>query len=53
LTQEFPAALLKNDIQVRSVAHAYCAGHLASKIWKEKFEEDYLYTTPGETISNK
>ncbi len=43
--------LLKNDLQVHRVAPAHCTGHLAFKILKDTFGNDYLYAGLGDTIS--
>lgn len=43
--------MLKNDLKVQRVAPAHCTGHLAFKILKDTYENDYLYAGLGETIS--
>ena len=45
------AQQLKNDLSVKRVAPAHCTGHLAFKILKEQFGENYLYAGLGETIA--
>ena len=42
--------LFKNDLKVHRVAPAHCTGHLAFKIFKEFYGEDYLYAGLGETV---
>lgn len=44
------AAQLQNELSVRRVAPAHCTGHLAFKILKDQFGENYLYAGLGETI---
>lgn len=44
------ANLLKNDYLVRRVAPAHCTGHLAFKILKDRYADDYLYAGLGEVI---
>ncbi len=44
------AAQLKNDLGVKNLAPAHCTGHLAFKILKDTFGENYLYAGLGERI---
>ena len=41
---------LKDELEVKKVAPAHCTGHLAFKILKDHFNEDYLFAGLGETI---
>ena len=45
------ALRLKNDLGVRKVAPAHCTGHLAFKILRDHFQEDYLFAGLGEIIN--
>ena len=45
------ALRLKNDLGVRKVAPAHCTGHLAFKILRDHFGEDYLFAGLGEIIN--
>lgn len=44
------ASVLKNELAVRRVAPAHCTGHLAFRILKDIFRENYLFAGLGETI---
>jgi 7,8-dihydropterin-6-yl-methyl-4-(beta-D-ribofuranosyl)aminobenzene 5'-phosphate synthase len=41
---------MKNDLIVTKVAPAHCTGHLAFKIFKDHYQENYLYAGLGEEI---
>jgi len=41
---------LKNELKVKKVAPAHCTGHLAFKILKNIYDENYLYAGLGEKI---
>ncbi|HNB81232.1 MAG TPA: hypothetical protein PLP34_06455 [Chitinophagaceae bacterium] len=41
---------LKNTLEVHKVAPAHCTGHLASKILKDLYGDNYIYAGLGETI---
>lgn len=43
--------MLRNELKVHRVAPAHCTGHLAFKLLKEAYGNDYLYAGLGETIS--
>ncbi|HRH56364.1 MAG TPA: MBL fold metallo-hydrolase [Chitinophagales bacterium] len=45
--------ILKNDLQIHRVAPAHCTGHLAFRLLKNIYADDYLYAGLGETISFK
>ena len=45
------ATQLKNELSVRRVAPAHCTGHLAFKILRELYGDNYLYAGLGETIT--
>lgn len=42
--------LLKNFLGVRRVAPAHCTGHLAFKLLKDEYQENYLYAGLGSKI---
>ena len=44
-------SILKNVLEVHRVAPAHCTGHLAFKLLKDTFGNDYLYAGLGETVS--
>ena len=44
------AAQLKNDFDVKKVAPAHCTGHLAFKILKDTYGENYVFAGLGESI---
>ena len=44
------ASQLKNDFGVKKIAPAHCTGHLAFKILKDVYGEDYIFAGLGETI---
>ncbi len=41
---------LKNELKVHKVAPAHCTGHLAFKLLKEAYTQDYIYAGLGETV---
>ncbi len=41
---------LKNELEVQKVAPAHCSGHLASKILKDHFRDNYVFAGLGETV---
>jgi len=41
---------LKNDLKVKNVAPAHCTGHLAFKILKDSFGENYVFAGLGEIV---
>ena len=41
---------MKNDLSVTKVAPVHCTGHLAFKIFKDHYQENYLYAGLGEEI---
>jgi metal-dependent hydrolase (beta-lactamase superfamily II) len=43
--------VLKNELGVVRVAPAHCTGHLAFRILKTLYGEDYLFSGLGETVS--
>jgi len=49
------ASQLKNDFGVKKIAPAHCTGHLAFKILKDTYGEDYVFAGLGEItkIENK
>ena len=44
------AAQLKNDFGVKKIAPAHCTGHLAFKILKDTYGENYVFAGLGESI---
>jgi len=44
------ASQLKNDFVVKNIAPAHCTGHLAFKILKDTYGENYVFAGLGETI---
>ena len=42
---------LKNELGVKRIAPAHCTGHLAFKLLKDAYGENYVYAGLGETIS--
>jgi len=44
------AHYLKNDLKVHKIAPAHCSGHLAFKILRDLYGENYRYAGLGETI---
>jgi len=42
---------LQNDLKVHRVAPAHCTGHLAFKILKDNYGNDFVFAGLGETIS--
>lgn len=44
------ASKLKNDFNVKKLAPTHCTGHLAFKILKDIFGDDYCFAGLGETI---
>ena len=44
------ASRLKNDMNVNKVAPAHCTGHLAFKILKDTFGENYVFAGLGEEV---
>lgn len=44
-------SMLKNELEVRSVAPAHCTGHLAFRIMQDIYGDGYLYAGLGETIT--
>lgn len=47
------ASQMKDDFGVKQVAPAHCTGHLAFKILKDTYAENYLFAGLGETIKFK
>ncbi len=44
------ASQLKNEFEVKKIAPAHCTGHLAFKILKDSYGEDYVFAGLGERI---
>ena len=44
------ASQLKNDFGVKKIAPAHCTGHLAFKILKDTYDENYIFVGLGERI---
>jgi len=44
------ASQLKNDFDVKKIAPTHCTGHLAFKILKDTYEENYVFAGLGERI---
>ena len=47
------ALQLKNEFGVKKIAPAHCTGHLAFKILKDTYGEDYLFAGLGESVKMK
>ena len=43
-------AQLKNELEVKKIAPAHCTGHLAFKILKDNYKENYIFAGLGERI---
>ena len=43
--------ILKDDLKVHRVAPAHCTGHLAFKLLRDTYKDDYVFAGLGETIS--
>jgi 7,8-dihydropterin-6-yl-methyl-4-(beta-D-ribofuranosyl)aminobenzene 5'-phosphate synthase len=44
------ALKMKNDLHIKKVAPAHCTGHLAFKILREQYRDNYMYAGLGEEI---
>jgi len=45
------ASQLKDVFGVKKIAPAHCTGHLAFKILKDTYDEDYLFASLGERVN--
>jgi 7,8-dihydropterin-6-yl-methyl-4-(beta-D-ribofuranosyl)aminobenzene 5'-phosphate synthase len=41
---------MKNELKIKKVAPAHCTGHLAFKLFKDHYKENYLFAGLGEEI---
>ena len=44
------ALKMKNELHIKKVAPAHCTGHLAFKIFKDLYQNNYIYAGLGEEI---